>query len=162
MFYFIDTEFNEFGGDLISLALVREDNESIYIIYPLPENPGPWVSDHVIPVLKEVPSPMPGMLYEVNSLAEGAVIIQNFIGKDDRPCVIADWPEDLIHFNRALLTGPGQMVNMPNIVMQVVQSKYLQLEGAVRHNAWHDARSLKSRILDFNNGPAPQDQVVER
>ena len=59
MKYFLDTEFNEFGGELISLALVREDGESIYLVYPdLPEY-GAWVKEHVVPIIWSIPSPLP-------------------------------------------------------------------------------------------------------
>ena len=47
MRYFLDTEFNGFGGTLISLALVSELGTSIYLIYPLTGMIDPWARDHV-------------------------------------------------------------------------------------------------------------------
>gem|GEM_PF-4079500 len=37
--YFLDTEFNGFGGALISLALVSEAGPSLYLIYGEPSAP---------------------------------------------------------------------------------------------------------------------------
>jgi hypothetical protein len=50
----IDTEFNEFKGDLISMALVAEDGREwyqvTYCVYP-----GAWVAQHVMPILNKEP-----------------------------------------------------------------------------------------------------------
>ncbi len=50
----IDCEFNEFGGELISMGLVAEDGREWYEALPCP-NPGKWVEDHVIPILGRKP-----------------------------------------------------------------------------------------------------------
>ena len=51
MNYFLDTEFNELGGELISLALVREDTGGfLYVATPC-KDPGPWVAANVMTVL---------------------------------------------------------------------------------------------------------------
>ena len=47
----IDCEFNEFGGDLISMALVAEDGREFYDVLEC-KNPGPWVAKNVMPFLK--------------------------------------------------------------------------------------------------------------
>ena len=51
---YIDTEFNEFKGDLISLALVAETGEEFYEVLEC-KNPGPWVAEHVMPILEKDP-----------------------------------------------------------------------------------------------------------
>ena len=55
MRYALDTEFNGFGGQLLSLALVREDDFSLYITY---DRQGllidPWVQDNVIPIMDKI------------------------------------------------------------------------------------------------------------
>lgn len=43
MRFFIDCEFNEFRGELISMALVAEDGREFYEVLPCP-NPGAWVA----------------------------------------------------------------------------------------------------------------------
>jgi hypothetical protein len=48
MNYFLGTEFNGFGGALISLALVREDGAEFYAATAC-ANPRSWVKENVIP-----------------------------------------------------------------------------------------------------------------
>lgn len=47
---FIDGEWNSFGGDLISLALVAEDGREWYEVLDCVD-PHPWVAENVIPKL---------------------------------------------------------------------------------------------------------------
>ena len=50
MRYFLDTEFNGFGGELISLALVPEHgHDEYYAVLPLPDELHPWVERNVVP-----------------------------------------------------------------------------------------------------------------
>ena len=48
---FIDTEFNGFGGELISMAIVAEDGREWYGILPVADKLVEWVEEHVRPVL---------------------------------------------------------------------------------------------------------------
>lgn len=145
MKYFLDTEFNEFGGDLISLALVRDDGESIYLVYPDLEDYGPWVKENVMPFIWDIPSPLPGMAYKLTSHEEGARRIAAFLGDDPQPVIITDWPDDIRYFCQAIITGPGMMVGINNLVFQMVRINAYptDLEGAVQHNAWWDAKALQ-------------------
>ena len=145
MRYFLDTEFNEFGGDIISLALVREDGESIYLVYPeLPEY-GPWVKENVVPIIWSIPSPLPGMAYELKSKEEGAYLLANFLRGDSEPIIISDWPDDIKYFCQAVITGPGMMAAIDNIIFQMIRVNAYPttLEDAVQHNAWWDAKALR-------------------
>jgi hypothetical protein len=53
--YFLDTEFNGFGGALLSLALVPEDGEEFYATLACKEGLVPWVEQNVLPFLDHVP-----------------------------------------------------------------------------------------------------------
>ena len=145
MRYFLDTEFNEFGGDLISLALVREDGESIYLVYPDLAEYGPWVKEHVVPFIWSIPSPLPGMAYKLGSHEEGARRIAAFLADDVHPVIVTDWPDDIRYFCQAIITGPGMMVGLDNLVFQMVRINAYPTEvtDAVQHNAWHDAMALR-------------------
>jgi hypothetical protein len=145
MRYYLDTEFNEFGGELISLALVREDGESIYLVYPdLPEY-GEWVSKNVVPIIWNIPSPLPGMAYKLESHQDGARRIAEFISGDPHPVIVTDWPDDIKYFCQAIITAPGEMVGLDNLVFHMVRVNAYPttLENAVQHNAWHDAKALR-------------------
>lgn len=145
MRYFLDTEFNEFGGDLISLALVREDGESIYLVYPDLAEYGPWVKEHVVPFIWSIPSPLPGMAYKLESHEEGARRIAAFLANDVHPVIVTDWPDDIRYFCQAIITGPGMMVGIDNLVFQMIRINAYptELDGAVQHNAWWDAKALR-------------------
>jgi len=48
--YFLDTEYNGFGGALLSLALVPEDgSEEFYVTLQCDVPIDPWVERHVMP-----------------------------------------------------------------------------------------------------------------
>ncbi|WP_141617552.1 hypothetical protein [Myxococcus sp. AB036A] len=53
MRYYLDTEFNGFGGELMSLALVPSDPalESFYVAVEWVGPTDPWVETHVVPYL---------------------------------------------------------------------------------------------------------------
>ena len=53
--YFLDTEYNGFGGSLLSLALVPEDGDELYLTLKSDEPIVEWVDRHVIPYLDAVP-----------------------------------------------------------------------------------------------------------
>lgn len=146
MRYYLDTEFNEFGGALISIGLVREDGESLYIVYDWPTIIyGNWVKDNVVPILWDIPSPLPGGAYSVNTMEDGARIIADFLNQSkDTPVIITDWPDDIKYFCQALITAPGEMVDVPRILFDMVRvnSYPTSLKGAIQHNAWWDARAL--------------------
>ena len=80
MRYFLDTEFNGFGGALISLALVPEHgDQEYYATLPLPEPVHPWVERHVVPYLGSVPGgPVPEQSRQEAALRLGSI---NFLRK---------------------------------------------------------------------------------
>jgi outer membrane protein OmpA-like peptidoglycan-associated protein len=98
--YFLDAEFNGFGGDLVSLALVPED-AGLPPFYEAVDCavPTPWVAEHVLPVLRTTPL----------SRAEVADRFAEYLIDDEYPLLVADWPEDIAHAARLLITGPGSM-----------------------------------------------------
>lgn len=146
MRYFLDTEFNGFGGELLSLALVREDGASIYLLYSVPGNIGRWVATHVIPALHAVP---PWIEARRVSQAEGARALGEFLSDDLDPEIVADWPDDISYFCRALMTGPGHMAPLHRLrfEMERLESHPSALPGGSPHNAWWDAMALRERVL---------------
>lgn len=143
MKYYLDTEFNGFGGELISLALVGEDNRELYLAIEC-KNPKKWVKENVIPVIrakKAVP--------QYVTKDEVGAAIELFL-RGTRPVIIADWPDDIRYFCEALIRGPGEMVNIKQLEFHVIRvdSYPTELEGAVQHNALWDARALRKVLED--------------
>ena len=55
MRYFLDTEYNGWGGALLSLALVPDDAEELYLTLDWTGTLEPWVEKYVLPYLDSVP-----------------------------------------------------------------------------------------------------------
>ena len=146
MQYYLDCEFNGFGGELISLALTGEAGE-LYLARPEAELNAlelhPWVEEHVLPFLS-----VSGIRPDILPVVDFGRAIQSFLAIDPSPVITADWPEDLMHLMQCLIIGPGQMVRIPDLSLcLVVASPYpSMLAGAVQHNALWDARSLRAAI----------------
>lgn len=147
MKYYADCEFDGFGGALLSLALIREDNEAIYIVYEhnVVEAQDGWVCDNVIPILDDIPSPIPGMAYSVNSDIEASRLLEDYFAWDPYPLIITDWPDDVKYICQAFITGPGKMISVPSVRFEVVRvdAYPTQLRDAVQHNAYWDAQALR-------------------
>ena len=131
---FLDCEYNEFKGELISMALVTEDGREWYEVVPC-KNPGKWVAEHVIPILGKPALPSTAML--TSSLFM-------FLRQFDAVHIIADWPEDIAHFCGALITGPGSRIDTPPLTMEVLR---IDAESAQPHNALADARGIRDAVV---------------
>jgi len=145
MRYWIDCEYNGFGGQLLSLALVREDGHNLYIVYDVIQELDPWVKKNVMPILRcEMPK---NVKLQLASLLDnrGAYMIQEFFGDDPCPVVTTDWPDDIKYLCQAMITGPGEMISVPRIIFDMVRvdAYPTKLPGAVQHNAYWDAAALK-------------------
>ena len=133
---YIDCEFNGFGGQLISMALVAEDGEEFYEVAPLLEEVDPWVAEHVIPILnKDAVSPhnFKQKLYR-------------FINQYNEIHVIADWPDDIRYFCEELIVGPGLMKHTPaKMTMEIIRD--INSMSKLPHNALEDARAIAEYIM---------------
>ena len=145
MRYFLDTEFNGFGGALLSLALVPEDGEEFYITLECEDRIFPWVERNVVPYLDKVPV---GLVSPRMTRRQAADALAAYLGTDPEPELVADWPEDVTQFCSLLMIGPGQMVPMPPLTFRLVtlQGFSPAANSAVPHNALHDARSLRDHF----------------
>lgn len=142
MRYFLDTEFNGFGGDLISLALVPEEEGREHFYEALTcTAPTPWVAENVLPVLATEP----------RSRAEVAKRFAHYLHNDPAPLLVADWPEDIAHAARLLITGSGMMLPVRGLRFELFDPDLIisgsEHPSAVPHNARHDAMALRDRIL---------------
>lgn len=150
---YIDTEFNGHQGQLMSIALVDENGRSFYCATgPITEPLTPWVEANVLPSLL-------GTRYVSQQYL--ASEIAQFLSAYESVHVIADWPTDIEHLMRVLITGPGERVDTPPLTMEVRRDIDAR-DSAVPHNALEDAKAL--RLMDLarrsnsilNNGAAGQ------
>ena len=135
---FLDTEFNGFGGQLLSMALVPEDPK-LPEFYRELEYTGqlhPWVRENVVPHMMLVPL----------SRSEFQMELSSYLLKLDfhhgALTVVADWPDDIRYFCESLITGPGERISVPsNIGFELDLT--IDYVSAVPHNALHDARGIR-------------------
>ncbi|MDP9057416.1 MAG: hypothetical protein M3N34_08895 [Pseudomonadota bacterium] len=140
MRYFLDTEFNGFGGDLISIALVPEDaNVQVFYEAVRCAEPTPWVIANVLPRLET----------EQLSRPEIADRFARYLLNDECPVLVADWPEDIAHAAYLLVTGPGQMKPVRSARFELVDPDIIGpgQPAQMPHNARHDAMALRTTVL---------------
>lgn len=125
---YIDCEFNGFGGELISMALVAEDGEEFYEVLTCKDYITPWVAQHVMPILNK----------EAVSLSVFQTKLQQFLHHYTAVHIIADWPDDIKYFCQALITGPGTRINTPALTMEIAR---IETDSKLPHNALEDARA---------------------
>lgn len=150
MRFWLDTEFNDFKGELISMALVADDGREWYEVLPC-ANPSPWVAENVMPILGKAPV-MPGDM---------ALSLHAFLKGFDRAHIVADWPEDVSHFCNALIVGPGLRIDTPPITFEVRRDLPNTADiSAIPHNALEDAKALRLAGVEMHNasvsGAEPQ------
>jgi len=147
MRYFLDCEYNGFGGALLSLALVPEDaGDEFYATIACDEPMEPWVERHVLPYLDAVPA---GLVAPRLSAEQAAMAVAAWLAHDADAEIVADWPEDIAYFCRLLTVGPGRMVPLPALTFRLVPMVNFSTaaNSKVPHNALHDARALRDHLL---------------
>jgi len=138
--YFLDTEFNGFGGALVSLALVPEDPDlpPFYEAAFCP-HPTAWVAEHVLPVLGTDPIAPEDLGRRM----------AHYLRNDPAPLLFADWPEDIALAARALIAGPGRRLPIDRMIFELCDAFGFDAQtlSRVPHNAYHDAVALRDFIL---------------
>lgn len=148
MKYYLDSEFNGLHGQLLTLALVREDGESVYYAFPVTEEITSWVADHVIPVI-ETASWVPKHV----TRDDAAYMLGVFFKQDTNIIIVADWPEDVKYFSELMITGPGTMIDVPGITFEIhrVDAYPNDIDGLTQHNAYCDAIALRQKLRDVES-----------
>lgn len=148
MRYFLDTEFNGFGGALLSLALVAEDGAEFYVALECDDPIHPWVERNVIPYLDHVPV---GLQSPRIGRDQAAQALSHYLLVDPSPEILADWPDDIAYFCSLLTPGPAQIVPVPPLTFRLIPLGGFSTaqNSAVPHNALHDARALREHLLSL-------------
>lgn len=157
----IDCEFNGLNGQLLTLCLVEEKTLlSLYLKYPITEAITPWVAENVLPIIgitidnegeplliKPVEVDGPGQPTS-HELLEN--FFQGFNNEGDAEInIVADWPDDIAYFSKAILTGPGKMIDIPGFKAEVVRIDAYpsKIDNLVQHNAYCDAVALHHAVF---------------
>lgn len=126
---FIDGEWNSFGGDLISMALVPEVGDAFYEVLGC-ASPDPWVAENVMPKLHK--EPIPAVIFQLE--------LAKYMMQFDSIHIVADWPEDIMWFCQMLILGPGIRLDTPPLTMEVLRVDTVSKNP---HNALADAEALR-------------------
>ncbi len=140
MRYYLDTEFDGFGGKLLSLALVREDGPSVYYVFDIPIT-DEWVRENVVPILYTAATG--GKVWD---RTEAAMDLAWFMRDDLEPIILTDWPADIRYFCELIEFPMGKMAPLLNGVtfeLHRVDAYPTMLPRAIQHNAWWDAMALR-------------------
>lgn len=140
--YFLDTEYNGIGGALLSLALVPDEGDELYLTLKADEPIVDWVEQHVLPYLDHVPEQL---RWPRLSRSEAAQALEHYLRHDEQAVIIADWPEDVAQLCNLMVTGPGDMIDVRHATFRLLPlSNFSTAENSkVPHNALHDARALR-------------------
>lgn len=146
MRYFLDTEYNGTSGELLSLALVPDDGDELYLTLKTTDPLLEWVERHVLPYLDSVPEQLscPRL-----TRRDAAHALERYLRHDDGPLIFADWPEDIAQFCSLMITGPGDMVDVRDVTFRLAPMSNFSTaaNSKVPHNALHDARALRDHIV---------------
>lgn len=149
MRYFLDCEYNGFGGELLSLALVPDapGEEEFYAILTAAQPPNEWVQRNVLPFLDHVPEGLKGPPLQRE---QAAILLAAWLTGLPEVEIVADWPDDIAHFCQLVTVGPGRMVPLPPVTFRLLALPGFSTaaNSAVPHNALHDARSLRDHVLE--------------
>ena len=126
---YLDCEWNDWQGALISMALVGEDGREWYEVVGCGD-PSPWVAENVMPKLdKEWISP--------HELRES---LRRFLSQYQRVQIIADWPEDIAYFCNTIVMPGGMRIATPDLHFHCWRG--LDGQSYLPHNALADARGI--------------------
>jgi hypothetical protein len=136
---FLDTEFNGFGGELLSMALVPEDERAKEFYCEIEHTPSEmiqWVKDNVISVMDGEPVSFGAFQHR----------LQNYICSFTGIEIVADWPDDIGYFCASLITNPGERIMLPGPIQFQLDCS-LDYNSEVPHHALHDARGIRECYL---------------
>lgn len=131
---FLDTEFNGFGGKLMSMALVPEYDRvpSWYCELEMNDQLDPWVKENVVSHMILVPSTM----------SRFQASLSTYLLQFHEITIVADWPDDIRYFCESLITGPGERISIPTVIKFELDLS-IEYESKVPHNALHDAIGIR-------------------
>lgn len=149
MRYYLDTEFDGHNGQLLSLALVRQDGRSCYLMNTtIGAINDVWVQENVIPKLHQHDCPQ-SVGFPVNHFG---LMVREFLADDPEITIVSDSPVDIGRFCQVISTGSDgtwEPTNYPYITFIVMNEDAYPCERypqAVQHNAWWDAMALYAKL----------------
>lgn len=158
--FYLDTEFSDHGGWLLSISLLRADGASLYLVRPSVEIEAEdavrpmneWVIANVMPILYDIPDGHEAI--DDIPIGEWGNMISAFLYPEGNETgqvqIIADWMTDHGYLLDLLITGPGDSVPMGKqtdfTVIRHVDIYPTDLPDAVQHNALWDTLAIRRYV----------------
>lgn len=142
---YIDCEWDGYRGGLLSMALVGDGGSfhAVMINQPVTD---PWVREHVVPHLHKWAPDFANSDAHLSHLLSLYLEDEGFV--DEQINIIADWPEDIERFCRALIVGPGLRIETPPLTFEIVRVPDGAAVSQAPHNAYADALALQRWHLE--------------
>ncbi len=141
MVLFLDTEFNGFGGELLSIALVPEVGDPFYrIVSDTKQTPIEWVVEHVLPIMESfIGFAASGTREQIRS------DLQQYLMVFDQIHIISNCSEDISLFRDLMLMDvSGERIKLPPVTTETVR---MSSRSKLPHNALADAIGRKDKFL---------------
>lgn len=131
----IDCEWADFRGQLLSMALVAEDGREFYAERLYDRSLcNEWVQQNVLPHLDRKGLTERAFCRALGRFLDPYAVVE----------LIADWPEDIARFMDALTDEPGMLVWRGAVTARIVSTSYI---SKLPHHALHDAIALKDACI---------------
>lgn len=135
IYLFIDQEYDCPTNELISMALVGTDGSEFYEVLEDAVVTDPWVEKNVMPILNK------DGVTKIEFQIKLKSFIDNYKGKDIT--ILADWPDDIAYFCRAILSRPGEIILNKRRINFLFDRNLSAGKSLIPHNALEDARAIK-------------------
>lgn len=136
--FFLDCEFNGFGGELISMGMVSNcGNHLFYEVIEQEEETDPWVAKNVLPLI----NPSEFVSYSKFQMRMCGFLLKHSPKQEIE--IIADWPDDIRYFMEALITGPGEMLPIRQRIITKVDRSLSSAGSRQPHHALYDAMAIR-------------------
>lgn len=133
---YLDTEFNGYGGELISLALYNPAKmNGFYEVIAIPQVIQEGVDENVIPKLGK----------EAIGRRVFRDKLRDYLKRFPNLVIVADWPADFQHFFAQIMREGHWEVDIP-LRAELINSG--EVLSQIPHNAYADAKALAEWHID--------------
>jgi|SRR5690554_4430082 len=152
----LDTEFNGFCGELLSIALIAEDGSYFYKVFDFSKlELDDWVLQNVIsniflsPDTETVDRSLCQPKFDIQ------LQLSVFLNKYDTVEIIADWPDDIGYLCELMIISPGRCILTPSQIKFTIDRELGSI-SRVPHHAYYDALAnmemTLTKELERNHG----------
>jgi len=145
---YLDTEFNGFKGEFISMGIHDPKGADFYAVIDSPYRPNEFVTKHVLPNLKDTP---------IDSILFRKELTYYFSSKFDECCVYADWPEDFTHL-LSFFCGPKGRKYIKRMTFKLITTPDIHI-SKTPHNALEDAIAFYKNHQEMLKEESQNDQT---